>query len=209
MHMVELFLALFPAYWLGSVPFAYLVVRLLKKTDIRAQGSGNVGATNVFRVAGPAAGMAVAFLDVMKGFCAVALCDILAPNSTVVARLAAGMLAIAGHNWPLWLGFKGGRGVLTTAGVFLYLAWLPTVLSLAVFGVVFGISRYVSLGSLSAVTAFPALIILLPGHFEPILLAAGAAAAAVVYLRHIPNIKRLIGGNEYRFGDRKAGQRKI
>jgi len=199
----KLVLALFTAYWLGSIPFAYIAVRILKGIDIRKHGSGNVGATNVFRLAGPLPGSLVAILDLLKGFAAVWLCDLLVPGSTIVARLAAGMMAIVGHNWPLWLGFKGGRGVLTTAGVFLYLSWIPALGALAVFGIVFWISRYVSLGSLSAVTVFPLLMVLTPsGRGCPVMVGMAVTAAIFVYIRHIPNIRRLVSGTEYRFGEK-------
>ena len=141
------------AYLLGSIPFGYLLVRILRKEDIRATGSGNIGATNVARSGAKGLGILTLLLDLLKGFAAVKIAAHFAPGAPGFPSdlaVAAGIAAVLGHIFPIWLRFKGGKGVATGLGVDLALAPLAALCSLGVFIVVFAITRYVSLASILA-----------------------------------------------------------
>src|SRR5512138_3196725 len=140
-------------YVLGSISFAVLLVRLTTGKDIRTQGSGNAGATNVLRAHGKGLGIAVAALDVAKGALAVVLTRLVTPDPRAAA--AAAFAAVLGHVFPLFYGFRGGKGVATTVGAFLALAPLPTLVCVGVFAAVVAITRYVSLGSVVAMVLLP------------------------------------------------------
>jgi glycerol-3-phosphate acyltransferase PlsY len=186
------------AYLLGSIPFGYLIVRLSGRGDIRERGSGNIGATNVARVSGIVAGVLTLVLDAAKGYFAVWFAA-RATGGNVRWMTLAALLALAGHLCPVWLGFRGGRGVATGAGVFLPICWQAAVGAIAVWILVVVFWRYVSLASISAAASLPLLIYLLyaPGHAPPIAVSAGASAAMVlVILRHRQNIARLLDGSE-------------
>jgi len=194
------------AYLLGSIPWSYLVVLLLRRQDIRTVGSGNVGATNVLRAAGRLPAALALLLDVGKGAAAVALARALEP-SKALAGLAA-LAVIAGHVFPVFLGWRGGKGVATTAGAFGALAPLPTLLSAALFVLVVLWRRYVSLGSIVGVGLFPLFLYLcglwgFTGEPSPQLVAAAVAAAALVVGRHASNLRRLRAGSEPRLGERR------
>jgi len=204
MNIFTIILILLSAYLLGSLPFGYLTGKLLKRIDLRQEGSRNVGATNVFRVVGILPGIAVLILDISKGFLSVHLAGLfnlgespgISPQTFNLVRILAGLAAIAGHNWTIFLKFRGGKGVATGCGVSLGLVPLPTLVSLAIFAVATGLTRYVSLGSIFAVLAFPLNCLLFK---EPlILIFFGSIAALVVLARHQSNIKRLIAGTENR-----------
>jgi len=186
------------AYLIGSVPFSYMVARAFGVADVRRVGSGNVGATNVMRSAGKAAGLLAFLLDALKGAAAALAVSWLAPTSSVLPALAA-LGAVIGHMYPLWLGFRGGKGVATGAGAFLALAPYPTLLALCAFALVLAVTRYVSAGSMAgAVTLAGAAFIL--GAAPPVAWAATGAAALVVW-RHRGNIVRLARGREGRVGE--------
>jgi glycerol-3-phosphate acyltransferase PlsY len=186
------------AYLIGSVPFSYMVARAFGVADVRRVGSGNVGATNVMRSAGKAAGLLAFLLDALKGAAAALAVSWLAPTSSVLPALAA-LGAVIGHMYPLWLGFRGGKGVATGAGAFLALAPYPTLLALCAFALVLAVTRYVSVGSMAgAVTLAGAAFIL--GSAPPVAWAATGAAALVVW-RHRGNIVRLARGREGRVGE--------
>jgi glycerol-3-phosphate acyltransferase PlsY len=186
------------AYLIGSVPFSYMVARAFGVADVRRVGSGNVGATNVMRSAGKAAGLLAFLLDALKGAAAALAVSWLAPTSSVLPALAA-LGAVIGHMYPLWLGFRGGKGVATGAGAFLALAPYPTLLALCAFALVLAVTRYVSAGSMAgAVTLAGAAFIL--GSAPPVAWAATGAAALVVW-RHRGNIVRLARGREGRVGE--------
>ena len=201
------------AYLLGSIPFGYVLVRLFRKEDIREQGSGNIGATNVVRSGAKGLGALTFLLDALKGYVAVAaaawvldlhaLQQVSLQSATAVAALAA----IVGHIFPVWLGYKGGKGVATAFGVFVAVAWLPAVASLLVFIVVFALSRYVSLGSILGAVAFPVFAFLAP-HFpyEASMIVVILIVPLIVVVKHRQNIGRLIHGTEYRFGKTKASE---
>jgi glycerol-3-phosphate acyltransferase PlsY len=211
------------SYLLGSIPFGYLLVRIFRGFDVRTTGSGNIGATNVSR-AGKGLGLATLVLDALKGCVAVEFAFWLAGlhrftagdvpaslydsspqiiDSRTIFLLAAvaAFCAILGHMFPVWLRFKGGKGVATAAGAFVALAPKCLLLSLLVFAIVFALTRYVSLGSIVAAAAFPWLVLWLnpaERNTAPILLVITASAALVI-ARHKENIRRLLSGAEDRF----------
>jgi glycerol-3-phosphate acyltransferase PlsY len=196
-------LALVLAYTAGSLPFAYMA-GAIKGVDLRKQGSGNLGATNVFRVLGWKIGLVVFLLDALKGALPVLL---LAPridgttNATLWA-IACGVAAIAGHVRPVFLRFrKGGKGVATAAGVFFALAPLPMLATFAVFVAVVLATGYVSLGSLLSAVVLPTQLLITQGPGSP-LFVVSLSVAAFVFWTHRANIGRLRRGEEHRFGKR-------
>ena len=201
---MNLLLVVLGAFLLGSIPTGYLVARA-KGIDIRKHGSGNIGATNVFRTLGKPLGIFVFLVDALKGFAAVWLAAQFSDGSDW-AGIVAAVAVIAGHNYTPWLGFKGGKGIATSAGVLL--ALMPwAVLAIAVVWVlVFKISRYVSLASICAAAALPVAVGLLwfsgCGGNGP-LLAFSLAISALAIWRHRTNIQRLRAGTESRF-ERKS-----
>jgi glycerol-3-phosphate acyltransferase PlsY len=202
---MTLVLALLAAYALGSIPAAHLAGQW-KGIDLRKHGSGNLGATNVFRVLGPRIGAAVFAFDMMKGAVPVLYfwrwVDPTILTAPVV-QILCGIAAIAGHVRPLWLGFgKGGKGVATAGGVFLALAPLETGLALAAFAVTLFASGYVSLGSMIAAVLLPTLLFIRDGASP--LFAVCALIALFVFWTHRANIERLRQGTENRFGKREG-----
>lgn len=195
------------AYLLGSIPFGYLLVRLFRKEDIRRTGSGNIGATNVIRSGAKGLGAVTFLLDVLKGYGAVLLCGMaaartgLAPHAAMNAAAVAGVCAILGHIYTMWLGFRGGKGVATALGVFLALAPWAALAALGVFALALALTRYVSLGSVLSAVAFPLFALLIP-HAPRTATATAVLflAPALVILRHHANIGRLVSGTENRFG---------
>lgn len=195
------------AYFFGSVPFGYLLVRVFRKEDIREKGSGNIGATNVMRSGSKGLGAVTFLLDVLKGFCAVLLCGWIAtrmgasPQQRTDAVALAALCAILGHIYTIWLRFRGGKGVATAFGVFLALAPWAALAGLGVFILVFALSRYVSLGSILSAAAFPFFALFLP-HPPRTLFATAILfiVPLIVIAKHHQNIARLIKGTEYRFG---------
>ncbi len=192
------------AYLLGSIPFGYLLVRFFKKEDIRTKGSGNIGATNVMRSGSKGLGALTFLLDALKGYAAVfVIKQMMAGDSNAIA--IAGLFAILGHIYPVWLRFKGGKGVATAFGVFLALALYAALTALGIFVVLFALSRYVSLSSIAAATAFPFLVLWLERERNtPLFLAVVFFTAFLIVVKHHQNIRRLLNGTEYRFGKRKA-----
>jgi glycerol-3-phosphate acyltransferase PlsY len=185
------------AYLLGSVSFAVLLVRLTTGKDIRAEGSGNAGATNVLRAHGKGLGIAVAALDVAKGALAVVLVRLVTADPRAAALAA--FAAILGHVFPLFYGFRGGKGVATAVGAFLALAPLPTLVCVGVFVAIVAASRYVSLGSVAAMVLLPPVCGLLFHEPKPTVIAAAAAAVLIVF-KHRENLARLARGEERRLG---------
>jgi glycerol-3-phosphate acyltransferase PlsY len=189
------------AYLLGSIPFGLLVAKVFGSEDVRKAGSGNVGATNVARVAGPLAGVLTLVLDAAKGSAAVWLAAHVSGEAAGWMVLA-GLAALIGHCFPVWLRFHGGKGVATAAGMFLMLSPLALLGSLLLFLVVVVLSRYVSLGSIAAAAAMPLLIYFLwaPHHAPPLVVTFGAfVAAMLIVYKHDANIQRLVEGREPRF----------
>jgi acyl phosphate:glycerol-3-phosphate acyltransferase len=188
-------------YALGSIPFGYLLVRARSGGDVRAMGSGNIGATNVARTAGLSIGLATLLLDAGKGYFAVWLAGHFS-GGNIRIMMYAGLAAILGHVFPVWLKFSGGKGVATALGVFLMISWAAVVAAVAIFAIVVLFWRYVSLASVSAAAALPLLVYLLyaPGHAPPSAVTAGTLlAAALVIVKHRLNIERLMAGTEPRF----------
>jgi glycerol-3-phosphate acyltransferase PlsY len=188
------------SYVLGSIPFGYLLVRARSGADVRAMGSGNIGATNVARAAGLSIGVATLVLDAAKGFFAVWLAAHFSDGNTRF-MMYAGLAAILGHVFPVWLKFSGGKGVATALGVFLMISWAGVAAAAAIFALVVLFWRYVSLASVSAAAALPLLVYLLyaPGHAPPAAVTAGTLLAAVlVIVKHRENIERLVAGTEPR-----------
>jgi glycerol-3-phosphate acyltransferase PlsY len=203
-------LSLILAYLLGSIPFGYLIVKLTRGADIRETGSGGTGATNVSRRAGKAAGVVTLALDALKGAAAVLVARRLtgeAGTSWVIAAAAA--LAVVGHCFPVWLKFKAGKGVATGLGVFLAIAPWAVLAAVAVFIVIVWRTRYVSLGSILAAAFMPLWVLLMHIWIEPIndfapIMAALCAVAAVIIFKHSENIRRLMAGQENKFGAAKS-----
>jgi glycerol-3-phosphate acyltransferase PlsY len=196
------------AYLLGSIPFGFLIVKLVGGGDIRFRGSGNIGATNVAREAGALPGVATLLLDGAKGYFAVWLAGRVT-NGNPRWMILAAVLTIVGHTFPVWLRFQGGRGVATGAGVFLPICWQAVLGALIVWLVVLAFWRYVSLASISAAASLPLLVYLLyaPGHAPPESISAGASFAMLLIIaRHRSNIIRLLRGTEPQFSF-KSGPR--
>jgi glycerol-3-phosphate acyltransferase PlsY len=189
------------AYLLGSIPFGMILAKLGGGGDIRKAGSGNIGATNVARVAGPLAGIFTLVLDGAKGAAAVWLAARFT-NENAAWMIIGGLAALAGHCFPVWLRFRGGKGVATAAGMFLVLCPLAALGSIGLFVLVVVFWRYVSLGSVAAAAAMPMLVYFLwaPHHAPPLIVTFGAFAAAIlVVYKHDANIQRLVEGREPRF----------
>jgi len=198
---VSLPLILMIAYLLGSLPFGLILAKLFGGGDVRKAGSGNIGATNVLRVVGPLAGILTLLLDAAKGWSAVSLAGRVTHEQTTDMVLA-GFLAMIGHCFPVWLGFRGGKGVATAAGVFLALCPSAFLAALVLFIVVVSFWRYVSLASLAAAAALPLLVYLLwaPRFAPPESVTLGSLAiAALVIVQHRGNINRLARGEEPKF----------
>jgi glycerol-3-phosphate acyltransferase PlsY len=191
------------AYLLGSIPFGYLLVRIFRHEDIRATGSGNIGATNVARSGAKGLGLATLLLDLGKAFLAVKIAQWLAPGNYDVAVLAA-IAAILGHVFPIWLGFKGGKGVASALGVFLALTWPSALCILAVFIVVFALTKYVSLASIIASASLPFFAFHFVTQRTPIVIAGFLFIPLLIIIKHHQNIRRLLSGTESRFSSRKA-----
>ncbi|MCA1563618.1 MAG: glycerol-3-phosphate 1-O-acyltransferase PlsY [Acidobacteria bacterium] len=189
-------LVVFAGYLVGSIPFAFLLARGLGGVDVRVSGSGNVGAANVLRTTRPSIAMAVIALDIAKGSAAVWMAQLAGAGES--ARAATGLAAVAGHIYPLWLRFHGGKGVAVACGAFGVLAPVATIGAAAVFAVTVWATRYVSVGSLIATAALTPAAYLLEAPGETVL--AATAVAALILFRHRSNVARLRAGTERRFG---------
>ena len=198
------------AYLLGSIPTGYLLVRFVRKQDIRTVGSGNIGATNVLRSGAKGLGAATFLLDVLKGALAVLVGARLAalgfphlqPHS---AEALAALCAVLGHMFPIWLGLRGGKGVATAFGVFLVMVPYAALGSLAVFILVMALFRYVSLASILSTAAFPLFAWLTaPWAHNYLVMAIIGIVSGLILVKHQQNILRLMAGTEYRFGGKKT-----
>lgn len=191
--MTPLLVLLF-AYLLGGVPFGYLIVRFFTGKDVRESGSGNIGATNVLRTTGRTAGVMTLLLDVLKGVAAVWVADRFTYHD-IFWMSAAALAVMAGHAFPVFLKFRGGKAVASFIGAFLYLAPIPLAASLLVLVVTVAVSRYMSLGSVVAAGLFPLGVWLILHPPAPLVVAALIAGAFIVY-RHSANLARIRAGNE-------------
>ena len=198
------------AYLLGSIPIGYLLVRIFRNEDIRSVGSGNIGATNVLRSGGKGLGAATFLLDVLKGCSAVWLGGflgaLLMPATPLrSAQALAALCAVLGHMFPIWLHFRGGKGVATGFGVFLFAAPWAALSAISVFFIVLFLSRYVSLASILAAACFPVFAwFMVIGPRPPFYIAVQCAVALLIIIKHHQNVRRLLGGTESRFGARKT-----
>jgi glycerol-3-phosphate acyltransferase PlsY len=210
--MISLIFIIVFSYLLGSIPFGIIVSRLWRGIDIREHGSKNPGATNVYRVIGPVPALIVLVLDIGKGLVATLLLSRISMGqpflNPVSLMILAGIAVILGHVFPVFVGFKGGKGVATGLGVLISLAPIETVIALLLFLIIVGITRYVSLGSLSSAT-----FILLALAFEKyylhkpislVLLIMVLVIAIFIFYTHRSNIKRLLNGTENKFGKKIA-----
>jgi glycerol-3-phosphate acyltransferase PlsY len=200
------------AYLLGSIPTGYLLVRLFRQQDIRSIGSGNIGATNVLRSGGKGLGAATFLLDMLKGCSAVWLGGFLGalllptgPNTMRSAQALAALCAVLGHMFPVWLRFRGGKGVATGFGVFLVAAPWAALAAISVFAIVLLLSRYVSLASILGAASFPVFAwFMVTGPRPPFYVAVQCAVALLIIVKHHQNIRRLLAGTETRFGAKKT-----
>ncbi len=186
------------AYILGSIPFGLLIARLRGRGDIRQAGSGNIGAANVTRVVGVGAGVLTLLLDAGKGSLAVWLASRFTAGEITWVTIA-GVAAILGHLFPVWLRFRGGRGVATGAGAFLLICPQAVAAAILLWILVVAFWRYVSLGSITAAAALPLFAYLLwaPGHAPPFVVSIGVLLASILIIwKHRPNIERLLAGTE-------------
>jgi len=190
--------AIVAAYLIGSIPFALILARRYGAADLRLVGSGNLGAANVMRASGVTAGLIVALLDMAKGAASVWIAEQLGPGPLLPA--AAGVAAIVGHVYPIWLRFRGGKGVATACGVFSMLTPLALPPALAIFAIAVWVTKYISLGSVLASVALPPLAYAL-GSSAPAVIAA-CAASVIILFRHRTNVGRLRTGTERRLGAR-------
>jgi glycerol-3-phosphate acyltransferase PlsY len=196
------------SYLLGSIPFGYLLVRIFRGEDVRQSGSGNIGATNVSRKS-PVLGALTLLLDAGKGAAAVALSYIVADHAVAIPtfqQLAlAALFAVVGHVFPLWLRFRGGKGVATGLGAFALLAPKAVLIAVGIFMVVVFISRYVSLGSMVAVAVFPFAAAII-GQFHPPRsgLIMISIASLLILVKHCDNARRIFAGTENRLGAKQA-----
>ncbi|NLN06100.1 MAG: glycerol-3-phosphate 1-O-acyltransferase PlsY [Firmicutes bacterium] len=192
------FVALLAGYLLGSISFGYLAGKLLKGIDIRQFGSGNTGSTNIQRTLGTAPAVVVLLLDTGKGLAAVLLANALGISPTW--QMLAGMAAVAGHNWPLFFRFRGGRGVATTTGVFLGLTPYVVLIGAALFVITIALTRYVSLGSIVGALSVPFTMLLF--RQPPAFTVPGTILAFLIIWRHRDNIGRLLQGTEHKLGEK-------
>ena len=196
------FLAVIVAYLLGGIPFGYFLVRSTTGRDVREQGSGNIGATNVLRTTGKAAGIATLVLDMLKGLLAVWLASWLTDGSVIWMSLAA-LAVMAGHAFPVFLKFQGGKAVATFIGAFLYLTPVPLLAVLVVFLMIVSMTHYISAGSIMAAATFP-LGVWLILHPPPIVVIVSIFAAILIVYRHKSNLDRIKDGTEVAFSWNKA-----
>ena len=186
------------AYLLGAVPFGLLIARWVKGIDIREHGSKNIGATNVFRVVGKKWGILVLLLDALKGALPCLLPLFLGVQPPISLRLVLGVTAILGHSFPVWLKFKGGKGVATSLGVFLAVCWQPTLSAFGIWIMMFTLCHIISLSSLVAAVVFPVMIVFYDwGNSDlNILLPISLVLAVFIFYTHRANIQRLRQGSE-------------
>jgi acyl phosphate:glycerol-3-phosphate acyltransferase len=203
MDILLIALFLLAAYLIGAIPTAVWVGKTFYGVDVREHGSGNAGATNTFRVLGKKPGSFVMAVDIFKGWAATSLAHFLImagaiePDKLVLFKIIMGVLAVVGHIFPVYVGFKGGKGVATLMGMVLAIHLEAALICLAIFILVLLISRYVSLGSMIAAIAFPLLLLLPRFHpDEPLLIVFGFLLSLMVVLTHKKNISRLLQGQE-------------
>ena len=205
---IYLAIALF-SYLLGSIPFGLILVRVVRGEDVRLTGSGNIGATNVARSGGAVLGVVTLVLDALKGYVsvmvAIVLCHRFGDTDAGAAAALAAFFAIVGHVFPVWLKFRGGKGVATGVGAFAGIAPRAVLVVLAVFLIIVAIFRYVSLGSVIASAIFPlSAFLLYRQQSSPVALVVMIGASMLIILKHSANIRRLLNGTEHRLQFHKS-----
>lgn len=209
--MPRFFLIAGSSYLLGSIPFGYLLVQIFRGEDVRKSGSGNIGATNVSRRS-PVLGVLTLVLDALKGFASVMLAahfvgPLARDTASYQAMSLAALFAVAGHMFPVWLKFRGGKGVATGLGSFVMIAPKAVLIAAGIFLLIVVVFRYVSLGSVISVASFPSLALSLHeygGAWQA--LAFMGSASLLIVLRHYSNILRLLAGTENRLGAKRTGE---
>ncbi len=195
---MKILFALF-SYLFGSFPTGYILYYLSEKKDIRGYGSQSIGATNIFRLKGWIFAIPVIFVDILKGFLPVFLALKLFPDKRFA--LLCGFLAVLGHCFPLYIKLKGGKGVATSVGVYLVLAFKPLLIGIVVFLIVIALTRYVSLGSIMAMLSLPLSIYFIQGNQEAAILSI--VIFLLIVIRHGGNIRRLVDGTERKLGKKE------
>ncbi len=188
------------SYFIGAIPTGVILATACSGRDIRREGSGNIGATNVARVLGKKLGVLTLVGDLLKGFVPVCIGSYLFSSVQVVCFM--GLAAFLGHLFPVYLRFKGGKGVATALGVFLYLAPVAILAAMVIFVVVVGIWKYVSLGSLTAAAMLPPLLLIM-GSPKPVVL-LGVVCALLIFIKHTGNIQRLLKGTEHKLSPHRV-----
>jgi acyl phosphate:glycerol-3-phosphate acyltransferase len=189
------------AYLLGSIPFGYLLVKWVKGADVRTQGSGNIGMTNVWRVAGAKWGILTLVLDIAKGALAVFIAKCFASDDQVIIVLT-GLVALLGNIFSIFLNFKGGKGIGISVGVFFSLLWLPSFAGLIVFLIALAIGRMISVSSLLGITTMAALTLYI--HHLDWYSGLALFAAVMIWWTHRQNIQRILKGTENKIGKKKT-----
>jgi glycerol-3-phosphate acyltransferase PlsY len=194
---MPIFLIVVASYLLGSIPFGYLLVRIFHGEDVRQSGSGNIGATNVSRKS-PILGVLTLILDAAKGYVAVALVSHLVLSGQRLQQMmaASALLAIVGHMFPIWLRFRGGKGVATALGAFLRISPTAILAGVVIFTLVVAVSRRVSLGSIITAALFPVVLWLMNASHDPLFIGLIALSSLLIVARHHQNIRRLLSGEE-------------
>ena len=195
--MLGAIMAILISYLIGSIPFGLIVGKVWANLDVREYGSGNIGASNVLRTIGPAAAIVVFVLDVAKGAVAVYLGSLVGGE---VVRILAAVAAIAGHNWPIYLKFKGGKGIATSLGAVVSLTPVIALILMGLWIILVGITRYISLASLAAALFFPIFLIITGASITYII--AGFMISSFAFYRHRTNIQRLLAGTENKIGQK-------
>ncbi|MCX6282100.1 MAG: glycerol-3-phosphate 1-O-acyltransferase PlsY [Bacteroidetes bacterium] len=210
--MILILIQIILAYLIGSIPSAVWIGKAVYGIDVRQHGSGNAGATNVIRVLGYKAGIPVMLFDVFKGWLAVFITSLfpdqgMTPDQIVYVEIGAAVAAALGHVFPVFAGFRGGKGVGTMAGVGIALYWQALLIVLGIFIIVLVISRYVSLSSCIAATAFPFIVVFITGTRHPGLVILSVFVAVFVLFTHRSNILRLAKGQENKFNFKGGGKK--
>lgn len=191
-------IALIAAYFIGAIPSSILIGKYFYNTDVREHGSKNAGATNTFRVLGKKPGIIVLIMDILKGWLVTNIAYLYAPPdaSFINFQLSLGVQALIGHIFPIYVGFKGGKGIATAIGLIIAIAPIPVLISFIVFSIVLIISNYVSLGSIISGICFSLIILLSPKYNQPALRLFAAIIPVVIIITHHKNIQRLFKGEE-------------
>jgi len=197
---IEALILILLAYLVGSIPFGLILSKHIAKRDIRSAGSGNIGATNVMRVLGKKLGVLTLMFDILKGAIFVILAEVVT-HSEIWASLA-GLAAFLGHLYPIYLKFRGGKGVATSVGIFLFLAPYALLVDIVIFLLVVYQTRYVSLGSIIAAALLPVILLVFSYSYVYVILAV--IMGGFIILRHRDNIQKLRQGRETKFGEKKG-----